>query len=60
MGDRQSGKFMNDLGCLNYSTEAIFLAKKISDEAFESGRALDEIKAVAIRKYQKLKDITLN
>ncbi len=60
MGDRQSGKFMSDLGCLNYSTEALFLAKKISDEAFESGKALDEIKTVAIKKYQKLKDITLN
>lgn len=60
MGDRQSGKFMNDLGALNYSTESIFLAKKISDEVFSSGRSIDEIKEVAIRKYQKLKDIALN
>ncbi len=60
MGDRQSGKFMSDLGSLNYSTEAIFLAKKLSDEAFELGESLDKIKEVAIRKYQKLKDITLN
>ena len=60
MGDRQSGKFMKDLGSLNYSTDAIFIAKKISDEAFESGRALVEIKKVAIAKYEKLKDITLN
>ena len=60
MGDRQSGKFMNDLGSLNYGTDAIFLAKKISDEVFESGRALDSIKDVAIKKYEKLKDITLN
>lgn len=60
MGDRQSGKFMNDLGSLNYSTEAIFLAKKISDEAFELREGLEEIKLVAIRKYQKLKDIALN
>ena len=60
MGDRQSGKFMTDLGALNYSTDAIFLAKKISDEVFESGRALDEIKQVAIKKYEKLKDVTMN
>lgn len=60
MGDRQSGKFMTDLGALNYSTQSIFLAKKISDEVFESGRSLDAIKQVAIKKYDKLKDITLN
>jgi ATP-dependent DNA helicase RecG len=60
MGDRQSGKFMNDLGSLNYGTDEIFLAKKISDEVFASGRSLDNIKEVAIKKYQKLKDITLN
>lgn len=60
MGDRQSGKFMSDLGALNYSTESIFLAKKISDEFFECGKSLDAVKEVAIRKYNKLKDITLN
>lgn len=60
MGDRQSGKFMNDLGSLNYGTESIFLAKKISDEFFELGKSLDAVKEVAIKKYQKLKDITLN
>ncbi|MBQ8427030.1 MAG: ATP-dependent DNA helicase RecG [Clostridia bacterium] len=60
MGDRQSGKYMHDLGALNYSTDAIFMAKKISDEAFETGKALDEIKKVAITKYEKLKDIALN
>lgn len=60
MGDRQSGKFMSDLGNLNYSTESIFLAKRISDEAFILGESIEEIKQVAIRKYNKLKDITLN
>lgn len=60
MGNKQSGKFMSDLGALNYTTDSIFLAKKISDEVFASGRALDDIKAVAVKKYQKLKDITLN
>lgn len=60
MGGRQSGKFMSDLGFLNYDTESIFLAKKISDEVFASGRPIPEIREVAIRKYNRLKDITLN
>ncbi len=60
MGNKQSGKFMNDLGSLNYNTESIFIAKKISDECFETGRSLDEIRRIAISKYEKLKDITLN
>lgn len=60
MGERQSGKFMDDLGSLDYSTESIFLAKKISDEAFASGIDLTEIKRVAIKKYEKLKNISMN
>lgn len=60
MGVRQSGKFMDDLGDLDYSTEAVFLAKKISDEVFETGGDLSEIKKVAIRKYEKLKQISMN
>ncbi len=60
MGDKQSGKFMSDLGSLNYSTESIFLAKKLSDEFFEKGINIDIVRKVAIEKYQKLKDITLN
>lgn len=60
MGDRQSGKFMNDLGSLNYDSSAIFLAKKISDETFETGENTEAIREVAIRKYNKLKDISMN
>lgn len=60
MGGRQSGKFMSDLGFLNYETDAIFLAKKLSDETFDMGENLDKIKEVAIKKYQKLKDISMN
>ncbi len=60
MGDRQSGKFMSDLGALNYGTDSIFLAKRISDEFFELGKDFDAVKEVAIKKYNKLKDITLN
>ena len=60
MGEKQSGKFMHDLGSLNYSTESIFLAKKISDEFFERGKDLEVVKNIALEKYKKLKDITLN
>lgn len=60
MGERQSGKFMSDLGALDYSTEAIFLAKKISDETFETGGDISEIKRVAVKKYEKLKNISMN
>ena len=60
MGEKQSGKFMTELGNLNYGTEAIFTAKKISDEAFVSGLISDNIKSVALEKYAKLKDVILN
>ena len=60
MGSRQSGKAMSDLGYLNYGTEAIFLAKKISDEAFETGRITEEIRETALKKYNKLKDVAMN
>ena len=60
MGNRQSGKFMNDLGALNYSTESIFIAKKISDDYFEQGSDINSIKEFALDKYNKLKNITLN
>lgn len=60
LGTRQSGKFMEDLGNLNYSTESIFLAKKISDEVFENHLLTEEIKDFALTKYEKIKDITLN
>ncbi len=60
MGSRQSGKFMSDLGYLDYDTESIFLAKKISDETFTNGYSIDKIRNVAIEKYKKLKDISLN
>lgn len=60
MGERQSGKFMSELGFLNYSVEAVYLAKKISDEAFERGEITDAVKSVAMEKYEKLKNVTLN
>jgi ATP-dependent DNA helicase RecG len=60
LGSRQSGKFMNDLGNLSYSTESIYLAKKISDEFFESGENPLLIRSIAMEKYNRLKDISLN
>ncbi len=60
MGNRQSGKFINDLGYLNYDVESIYLAKKLSDETFSAGKIIPEIREVAIKKYNKLKDIALN
>ena len=60
LGTRQSGKFMGELGNLNYSTASIFLAKKISDEVFSSGKNLDLIRAISLEKYNRLKDVTLN
>ncbi len=60
MGGRQSGKIISDLGNLVYDTESIFLAKKLSDEVFDSGKNIDLIKTVAIEKYNRLKDVTLN
>jgi ATP-dependent DNA helicase RecG len=60
MGSRQSGKILSDLGALNYSTEAIFLAKKISDEALMFKDSYEQIKKYALKKYEKLKDVTMN
>ena len=60
MGTRQSGKFLSDLGNLNYSPSVIFYAKRLSDEAFASAKGIAEIREAAISKYEKLKDIALN
>lgn len=60
LGTRQSGKMMTDLGALRYTTAAIFLAKKLSDDAFLSGEDLKTLKEIAMPKYAKLKDVTLN
>ena len=60
LGLRQSGKFISDLGCLSYTASSVFLAKKIVDDAFSLGLNLPEIQKVALEKYERLKDITLN
>ncbi|MBO7187319.1 MAG: ATP-dependent DNA helicase RecG [Clostridia bacterium] len=60
LGVRQSGKLMTDLGNLKYSPGAIFTAKKISDEFFSLGLDTSIIKEVAMSKYHKLEEITMN
>ena len=60
LGTRQSGKFLSELGSLHYSPKVIFLAKRLSDEAFSSPELLNEIRNVSLEKYEKLKDVALN
>ena len=60
LGLRQSGKFISDLGSLSYTASSVFLAKKIVDDAFVLGVNLPQIQSVALEKYERLKDITLN
>lgn len=59
-GTRQSGKMLTDIKNLRYSTEVIFLAKKLTDEAFEGGFDIAELREAAVRKYDALKDVVLN
>lgn len=60
LGTRQSGKIMTDLGSLRYTTSAIFLAKKLADDCTLTGESLLMLKKVAMKKYEKLKDVALN
>ena len=60
LGTRQSGKFLSQIKNLRYSTEIVYLAKKLSDEAFERGLDFEEIKRAAMKKYESLKDVVLN
>lgn len=60
LGTRQSGKLSTDLGALKYSVSSIFLAKKIADEVLDGGHLSESLRQVALSKYEKLKDVTLN
>ena len=59
-GTRQSGKMLNDVKNLRYSTSVIFFAKQLSDETFERRLDSEELRASAYRKYDALKDVVLN
>ncbi len=60
LGTRQSGHTSSELGALRYGTEAIFLAKKISDEAIQTGLINDKLREYAMQKYNELCDVSLN
>lgn len=60
LGTRQSGEFMSELGALRYTTGAIFLAKKLADDAMNNCDNIEKLKEVALIKYEKFKDVTLN
>lgn len=60
MGTRQSGKVMTDLKNLRYSTETIFMAKRLADEAMCGKYDVSELRIVAMQKYNSLKEIVLN
>ena len=59
-GTRQSGKLLSDIKTLRYSTEIIFVAKRLSDEVFDGRFDTEELRAAAIKKYNALKDVVLN
>lgn len=60
LGTRQSGRQSSFLGALKYSPQALFLAKKISDECFERNLFDDELRCEALKKYDDLCNISLN
>ena len=59
LGTRQSGRFLSEIKNLRYTKEAVFLAKQLSDEAFERSD-LENIRISALQKYESLKDVVLN
>lgn len=60
LGTRQSGRQSSFLGALKYSPQALFLAKKISDECFERNLFDDKLRCEAVKKYDDLCNISLN
>lgn len=60
LGERQSGKFIGSLGALKYEAQSIFLAKKLSDEAFSDVKNLPQLRRIAVEKFEELKNVTLN
>ncbi len=60
LGTRQSGHILTDIKNLRYSTDVIFTAKKLTDEAFARRLNFEEIRSAAMEKYESLRDVTLN
>ena len=59
-GTRQSGKMLTDIKNLRYPTSVIFMAKRLSDEAFEGRYDDDRMRTAALKKYESLKDVVMN
>ncbi len=59
-GTRQSGKMLTDIKNLRYPTSVIFMAKRLSDDAFEARLFDERLKRAAMQKYESLKDVVLN
>ncbi len=59
LGVRQSGRTIADLGNLRYPPSIIFTAKKLADDAVACGDTA-RLRALAERKYERLKEIVLN
>ena len=60
IGERQSGRFLTELGALKYPSSVIFFAKTLSEEAFNDENNVKSLKNCAISMYEKLKNVTLN
>ena len=60
IGTKQSGRTTTELGGLRYGSEAIFLAKKISDEVMSQPIFDDTIRRFALEKYESLCNVSLN
>ena len=60
MGTRQSGHTIGDIKNLRFPVSAICTAKSIADDAFAGGFDTGELRAAAMQKYNKLRDVILN
>ncbi|MCH5143229.1 MAG: ATP-dependent DNA helicase RecG [Clostridiales bacterium] len=60
MGTRQSGRMMSEIKNLKFSVDAVFTAKRISDEAFSGVYDVNKLARIAAQKYESLKDVILN
>lgn len=60
LGTRQSGRMLSEIKNLKFPVETVFLAKKLSDEAFSGILDTRELSRIAAEKYKALADVTLN
>ena len=60
MGTRQSGRILSELKNLRFPVSAIFTAKAISDETFSGAFEVSELRRLAVRRYEQLRDIVMN